>query len=205
MFRGGIRNPCLVTVFWKTILSIFGRLGMIAFLAVVTIGCGRNEPEPKTTGAREVTETDRAVVTAFVDKKRLSIAESMTLKLQLDVPEDYQPTFPEPETIGEFKVARTVSRDPVLIDGGKLRFVRTYELEPFLSGEYRIPAMEIVFQKKNAADTPQETIQNKPFSVTVTSVIGDGSEELKDVAGPVKGPTETYAWILYAVIGLIIF
>ena len=78
---------------------------------------------------------------------------------------------------------------------------RTYELEPFLSGEYAIPPMTVRFSAEG--DTLVHTVESDTLTVRVNSILPEDASklEIKDIAGPVEIPRDyTKAIVIAAAI-----
>ncbi len=188
---GGGRRVCLILVF--------------ALLAFASSGCNRQESPnrqlPK--GESKSVTTQNATLKATIDRKSLTLAQVLTLSLELTIPEDRKPIFPRPETIGEFAVSRSNPKSAELIDDGRLRHVMTYELEPFLPGNYSVESVDVIVHDSDGKN--EVTIKSQPFSVTVTSVIATGDDELRGMTGPAEPPPEKRSWIVYLVSGVVGF
>jgi hypothetical protein len=78
---------------------------------------------------------------------------------------------------------------------------RLYELEPFLSGEYRIPPMTVTFHA--VGDTTLHYLESDTLKVNVLSILPEDQEslEIKEIAGPADLPADyTRALIIAAAI-----
>lgn len=189
------------------------RLGLGATLAacllavVMTTGCGKKEatPEkPASTGIEKVYERGPIKVTETIDRSEISIADTMELVLKADVEEGYEVEMPKfGEKLEQFGIVDFRETPPVLGEGGRVTMTRTYKLEPFLSGEYTVPAMTIKFKKSD--ETEQHEVETEALKVTVKSLLPEDQANLqiKPIAGPVELP-RTDRWWPYAVLGAIL-
>ena len=156
------------------------------------------------------------VVNVRVSPKEPTIADRIDLELEVTIDEDYEVEMPRfGEKLEQFGIRDFRESQPRLVEGNRLQRIRTYELEPFLSGDYEIPPMPFRFAKKgektqsgegkgeeNAKDHVLET---EPIQLTVKSLLEDGDPlalELHDIEPPVSLPKPGMApWIKWAIAG----
>ena len=122
-----------------------------------------------------------------VSKKSVTIAERLTLVLEATAGAATEVDLPRfGEKLEQFGIVDYDAPPPRLIDGGRAMTRRTYTLEPFLSGEYKIPPMTVRFRDKGQGAASHE-IQTDEFSIQVKSLLPADVKKLdiKDVAGPV--------------------
>jgi hypothetical protein len=138
-------------------------------------------------------EYARGPITASLklSSKELTIADKLTLLLEVKLDKDYEAELPDPGgTLGEFKVGDYHDAPSRLIDSGQVLLSRTVELEPFLSGDYRIPPLKILFwQQKEGRDKAHE-LETEELTVKVNSILPENLKDLTvmDIAGPVPLP-----------------
>lgn len=167
----------------------------VLVLLLVTGSCGdsagdRDQAPPpvtqvsETTGARLELQLDRAVMTTV---------ESALLRLELECAETDSVDFPDlDEGVGGFAVTRSQSLPDRLGQAGTAVRGREYVLQPFLPGDYEIPALTVV---RNGTDE----IATEPLTVVVESVIEDAeSPELRDIADPIDVPVPWWWWVVGA-------
>lgn len=139
-----------------------------------------------------------------LDRSEISTAEWAQLELVVAAPEGLTvrlPTAQQAEA-GGLRAARTRTAAPALQAGGLVRWERRFELQPFLAGEYEVPALEVT--AAGAAGAAAAAVRTEPIAVTVTSVFPAGEEPpaLHDVAGPVRVPPPAGRVLLLAALGL---
>jgi len=138
-------------------------------------------------------------------RKEISIADRLQLELTVLVDEDYEARLPEfGEKLEQFGIVDYRTPSPRLTEGGRVRIRKVYELEPFLSGEYTIPAMKVFFWK-NGEEGQQHELMSEPISIRVTSLIeADGAKlAIKEISPPVALPGAVPVW-LYILAGAIV-
>ncbi len=130
---------------------------------------------------------DSGAVSAVLElsSQEISVAEFLELRLTVTAPKDYLLQVPEPESdFGEFSLADYfVEQDLITLDAQLKREV-TYLLEPFLSGDYVLPPLEIDYWPSGNAVSPPKRFKTKEIPVTVSSVLSpeETSPELRDIA-----------------------
>ncbi len=138
-----------------------------------------------------------------LSKKEITIADRLTLVTEAVIKEDYEFEFPAfGEKLEQFGIVDYTNKPVKLVDDGKMLLQRSYVLEPFLSGEYRIPPMEFRFRKKDMKEEKHE-FETEEIVVKVKSLLPEKQAELtiKDIAGPVELPCKTGRWIYYTAAG----
>jgi hypothetical protein len=153
-------------------------------------------PEPAA-GLEKTVTRGPVSATITVDKKGLSIAERLSLTLQLRAHEDYEVELPAfGEKLEQFGIVDYRTAEPKLVGENEVENGRTYVLEPFLSGEYKIPPMTVRFWKKTDAETVHE-LETEELTITVASLLPEDKEGLQiaDIAGPVAIPRESKVWL----------
>jgi len=147
----------------------------------------KDTTEP-TLGIEKVYERGPVKISLRLDKESPTIADKVSLELELVSEEDYTITAPTFEKkIGEFEIVDTSSSLPELTPEGKLRQTQSYILEPFLSGEYTIPSMRFAFQ--NTQTKENHEIETEPLIILVSSIATDVQNlTLHDIELPVDLP-----------------
>ena len=154
-------------------------------------GDGEQAPPPVT----QTRESDGARLDLHLDRAVLTTAESALLRLELECAETDSVEFPDlDEGVGGFAVTRSQSLPDRLGQAGNAVRGREYVLQPFLPGDYEIPALTVV---RN--DTAE--ISTEPLTVVVESVIEDAeTAELRDIADPIDVPVPWWWWVVGALL-----
>lgn len=130
-----------------------------------------------------------------VSPKEPTIADKIELSLEVTIAEDYKIEMPSfGEKLEQFGIRDFRESQPRLVDGNRMRTVRTYELEPFLSGDYVIPPMKFAFSGKSAGGgsdvkvTDEHTLETEPIDLTIRSLLDQKKEALviHEIAPPVS-------------------
>ena len=135
-------------------------------------------------------------VRILLNRKDITIAETVNLTVEAEIDEDYEVTLPTfGEKLRQFGIIDYQQSEPRLIDDGRILVRKTCELEPFLSGEYEIPAMEISFVQSGTEDV--HTLTTAPFRITVRSLLpaDKAALEIADIAPPQPLPHRTPGWL----------
>ena len=136
-----------------------------------------------------------------LDKQELTIAEQLNLSLTVIFDEAWDIMLPEiEEKLDQFGIVSYQTEPPELTADNRSRIRRSYVLEPFLSGEYTIPAMTVRFKEKDHPDDPVHEIETEPVKVTVNSLLPENFEEmaLHDIKPPVALPKSHALWFWIA-------
>ena len=84
-----------------------------------------------------------------------------------------------------------------MIGDGLVRESQTYELEPFLSGDYVIPPMAFRFRKKDGSEDEGHELVTEEIAVVVSSLLPEDAEnlEIHEIAPPVELPKPLPVWL----------
>lgn len=134
-----------------------------------------------------------------VNHKEVTIADHVTMLIEARARDGYRVELPRfGEKLEQFGIVDYTTPKPELEESGVVVTRRIYELEPFLSGEYRIPPMTISFWQEG--DTLIHELESDTITVAVTSILPEDHAELeiRDIAGPVFFPRSTYPALIIA-------
>lgn len=177
-------------------------IALLMPLALGLMGCGKSNPSSggKTFAIDREFPRGPLTVHVRVDSNSVSIAQLLTVELEAAIQPGYTVKMPPVDKLLEqFGI---VDRDAL---GEKLdkdmRTVKTvrYELEPFLTGTYDIPAFEFQFSDVNEPDKTY-TLETEPIPVEITSLLGEDRDNLviADIEDVVTLPTVipwTWIWV----------
>lgn len=181
---------------------------IVLFVASVQLlvgSCSEEEPGVGTAATYEIDKNYRRGPVSFrvaIDRKEITIADRVTMLLEARAEEDYQVELPRfGEKLQQFGIVDYRNPQPELEEGGVVVTRRTYELEPFLSGDYTVPPMTLTFWQEG--DTMLYRLESDSLTVHVRSILPEDEVDLaiKDIAGPVSYP-RSYA-TLYIVAGCV--
>ena len=132
-----------------------------------------------------------------VDRKEISIADRIRFTIEARSRDDYQVDMPQfGEKLEEFAITDFSSPQPELAADKAVVQRRTYVLEPFLSGDYRIPAMTLSFRRKGDTNAAPYSVETEDLVIRVHSLSTNDTQklELRDIAGPVPLPSSYRLW-----------
>lgn len=138
-----------------------------------------------------------------VDRKRISIADRLNLKITVISDEDQKIELPAfGASLNQFGIVDSHTSGPELIGKGKKRISRSYILDPFLSGIYRIPPMKISFRGPGKT-APEHEIETDGISIKVRSLLPSDQKHLKlhEISPPVGIPLSVPLWIWFGIGG----
>jgi hypothetical protein len=168
--------------------------------------CGERETDAETAVTYEIDETYRrgpVNLRVAIDRKEITIADRVTMLIEARAEEGYRVELPRfGDKLQQFGIVDYRNPQPELEEGGVVVTRRLYTLEPFLSGEYRVPPMSLTFQE--TGDSTLYRLESDTLTVSVRSILPEDELDLsiKDIAGPVSYP-RSYA-ALYIVGGCIV-
>jgi hypothetical protein len=119
----------------------------------------------------------------------VTIAERVKMLLETHAQKGYRAELPKfGEKLSQFGIVDYRNYQPELGKDGGVVTKRLYELEPFLSGEYKIPPMEISFYQEG--DSTRHSIESDTIVVLVKSLLpkDKASLDINDVAPPASFP-----------------
>jgi hypothetical protein len=178
-------------------------VSMLVFLIVSAFSCRKEETtgtpgEEEEAGIHE--RVDRGPATLFldIDRKEITVAERLNLKITVVVDEDYKVTLPGfGEKLERFGIVDYRTTQPELTEDNRKEMSRSYVLEPFLSGEYIIPSMEVSFWKEGGEEIEAHKIETPEVTVAVKSILPEDLEEVKlnEIKPPIPFPRSYSLWI----------
>lgn len=177
-------------VFFRTVPLLLG-------MALLT-GCGENRT-PSSPVAFEIEKEYRRGPVVFrvkVEKGEIALTDRLRLLLQVQAKEEEEIKLPAfGDKLDDFAIVDYTSPPPRLIAPGEILLERSYLLEPFLSGDYVISPMTVVFQKKGSQE--KHEIASEPISIRVKSVLSTDGKDLaiRDIAPEIEVPRRLSPWI----------
>lgn len=153
-------------------------------------------------GIRKEFERGPVKVVIEIDHKEISIADKLNFRIEIFADKEYEVRLPQfGEKLEQFGIVDYHTSQPELAGEGKVRFSRSYVLEPFLSGDYAIPAMKIEFWKKPEKESDKEPdkheMETEEIKIKVKSLLPEKLANLKihEIAPPVELPRPVRGWI----------
>lgn len=144
--------------------------------------------------------TDGATLAIRLDRDRITTAEWLTLEVEVHAAEGRAVRLPARAELeaGSLHVERMHTAPPELVEEGMVRWVRRFELQPFLAGDYTVPALQV------AVAASETGLASEPIPVDVVSVIdpGESAPRPREVHEPVAVAPRTAQVALLAGVGL---
>jgi len=119
----------------------------------------------------------------------VTIAQRVKMLLETRAQKGWRAELPKfGDKLSQFGIVDYRNFQPELAKDGAVVTKRLYELEPFLSGEYKIPPMEVAFYQEG--DSTRHTLESDTILVKVTSLLpkDKASLDINDIAPPAKFP-----------------
>lgn len=132
---------------------------------------------------------DSTEVTLRVSANEVTASDPVVVELEVISPEEEEIGFPEfEEKLGEFQVVDSRRSAPRLVDEGRVLVTQSYELEPFLPGDYAIPPLKI--EHGSGDGDERETLETGAITIKVVSVLPESETDpdIKEIAPPVELP-----------------
>ena len=97
-------------------------------------------------GIHKIYERGPATLALDIDRSEITIADRLHLSIGLTVDENYECELPGAgKKLEQFGIVDYHTSQPELVDNNRKKITRSYVLEPFLSGEYKIPPLKASF------------------------------------------------------------
>ncbi|MGC9519088.1 MAG: BatD family protein [Desulfuromonadaceae bacterium] len=98
--------------------------------------------------------------------------------------------------LGQFEIKEIHPQGVEELPDGKVREIMDYQLSTFFTGEFEIPAFDILYQ---TADGAKGSIRTSPISITVRSLTPEEAEDLdiRDIKEPVLIAGTSRMWIIW--------
>ena len=173
-------------------------LCLLIFISCRNEDAGKRPVGENTEGIHESAERGPARVVLDIDKKEISIADQINLTISVDIEEDYEVELPSfGDKLEQFGIVDYHNFQPELKDNNRKLIKRTYVLEPFLSGDYTISPMKIMFFKKDEKDTDKHFVDTPEVTVKVKSLLPEDMKDLKlhEIVPPLPYPVSYTVWI----------
>jgi hypothetical protein len=152
----------------------------------------------KSPGIHESVERGPVRVTLDIDKKDISIADRINLTISVEIEEDYKVDMPSfGDKLEQFGIVDYRNEQPEL-KGESIKLIsRSYVLEPFLSGEYKISPMKIFFYREQEGQEEKHHIETPEVVVDVRSLLPGDIKDLKlnEIIPPLPYPVSYKIWI----------
>ena len=169
-------------------------------------GAGGSSDRPGDEWGLEHAYADGGVEVALrLDRTEITTAEWVLLEVAVLAAEGLTVRLPTAEqaAAGGLEVARTHTVAPALQEGALVRWVRRFEMQPFLAGEYQVPGLAVVVAGDGGETAV--TIRTEPVDLTVTSVLAGAAEtpRLQEVAEPMPVPPRAGRLLLFAALAIV--
>ena len=166
------------------------RTALLALLALAlgALSCAKREKEPEFKLTRSY-ESGPVSFQVLLSDSAVTIAERLKMLLETRAQKGYRAELPKfGEKLDQFGIVDYRNFQPELAKDGGVVTKRLYELEPFLSGEYKIPPMEIEFYQEG--DSTRHTLESDTIVVLVKSLLpkDKASLDINDIAPPASFP-----------------
>lgn len=181
---------------------------VLVVLLLTLAGCKRDEAgkEAKVSQFQvdKVYERGPATVHVRLDKTKMSIADTVLLQFEATLQPGYKIEMPKVDKVLEnFGIVDWDDLGEKLDAKNNVVTTFQYKLEPFLSGNYEIPAFTFEFHDANDPAAKHE-LTSEPIAVEVTSLLGDQRAKLviEDIEGVVEMPKPAHRWWLWILVAL---
>lgn len=135
-----------------------------------------------------------------VDKAKVTIAQTILLELEAVVEPDFKVNMPNVDKVLEnFGIVDWDNLGDKLDENNNVVSRYQYRLEPFLSGNFAIPAFTFEFFDVNSPEDKKYELTTEPIDIKVASLLGEQRAELKiaDIEGVVEMPAKSSYWWIW--------
>jgi hypothetical protein len=161
---------------------------MLLMLLAAAASCKRSGQEVQYKFSRTYRSGPVSLRVALSDSA-VTIADKVHMLIETRAEKGWRAELPRfGDKLSEFGIVDYTTPRPALEDKGAVVTRRVYVLEPFLSGDYKIPPMEASFVQEG--DTTRHAIESDTIVVSVKSLLpkAQASLDIHDVAAPVPFP-----------------
>jgi len=176
---------------------------VLCLLSVVSCAKGEKESSPTgkmgNNGIHQTYENGPATLTLDADKKEMTVADRLNLSVSVVTDEDCEVTMPDlAGKLEKFGIVDWHTTQPELLDNKKKKITRTYVLEPFLSGDYTVPSMELKYYKKEEGEAKGHSVSTSEMTIKVNSLLPADikDKKLNDIKPPVPYPVDYKKWMM---------
>lgn len=165
----------------------------LLLLVLLAVACEptRQQGDQPPSAHFETVGAQNCRVEISLDRTRLTVADQLHLELVAISPEGFTVVFPTLEDQEEsgFSWQPEAAAPTALTPEGRVRHQQGYVGEPYLPGDYRLPALRIVFQP-SAADALPITVSTKPVPLEIISLLANdpNPQQLSDIGAPMEQP-----------------
>ncbi len=173
-------------------------VGALALTACQSADTDNAATDQKDVGLVKTFERGPVTVELRIDKQEITIADRLNLTLSVTADEEYEIELPGfGEKLEQFGIVDYHTSQPKLTGENRREISRSYELEPFLSGEYTIPPMTVDFWKKGEQEPDRHELETEALTVQVVSILPEDMQDkaLHDIRPPVALPASYRNWI----------
>jgi len=135
-----------------------------------------------------------------LDKDKITIAETCLLQFEAAIDPKYEVLMPQVGAeLQNFGILDWDNLGDRLDEDNNVVSTCQYRLEPFLSGNYQIPAFMFEFTDANSLAEKKYTLTTEPVDIEVTSLLGADRDNLviADIEDVVDMPKQASFWPLW--------
>lgn len=188
MARGSLHNSGSLRGAAPLDRGFLSGAALLALLALGALSCTKHEKEPEFK-LRRAYESGPVSFQISLSDSAVTIAERLKMLLETRAQKGYRAELPKfGEKLDQFGIVDYRNFQPELAKDDRVVTKRLYELEPFLSGEYKIPPMVVEFYQEG--DSTRHTLESDTILVLVKSLLpkDKASLDINDIAPPANFP-----------------
>jgi hypothetical protein len=162
-------------------------VGLVA-LVLCPFSCKKREKEVEFKFARSF-ESGPVSFRVSLSDSAVTIAQRVKMLVETRAQKGWRAELPKfGDKLSEFGIVDYRNFQPEMGPDGAVVTKRLYELEPFLSGDYKIPPMVVAFYQEG--DSTRHTLESDTILVKVASLLpkDKASLDINDIAPPEKFP-----------------
>jgi hypothetical protein len=160
----------------------------LAALVLCQFSCKKGEKKAEFKVARSF-ENGPVSFRVSLSDSSVTIAQRVKMLVETRAQKGWRAELPKfGEKLDQFGIVDYRNFQPEMAPDGSVVTKRLYELEPFLSGDYKIPPMVVAFYQEG--DSTLHSLESDTILVKVTSLLpkDKASLDINDIAPPAKFP-----------------
>jgi hypothetical protein len=152
---------------------------------------------------------DQVILNQSIDKIEITVAEQLTMALEISAPENFEIEFPAySASLGDFTLI-DIKTEPARMSGNEnnvsIIHQAIYILEPYLPGTYSIPKITVKYRALKS-DTEASELITEELQIGVRSLLDKDAAnvEIKDITGPLSLPANKALNVLLVITFLLL-
>ncbi len=157
---------------------------LFIFIVLLTVfSCSKDNKATSDNSFEKTFSKGPVSIIMNVDKTLIKTSEELKISLSAKTEDSWKPSFPKlSKKLDKFTILNVTDSDPIKESDSSTTISRTIRLQPFLSGNYTIPALELDYSRGK----DKGTLLTEPVQIKVRSLLPKDTKNLvlKDIEEP---------------------